>query len=108
MAQTAFVARYYDVLWRKGDTMNARLSQGEKLKDLRTANRLKLADVESETGISTSTLQRLEADAANKAKAIVLCKNLGMNTSKAGTDEGAEHCPADETGQEAEATENYT
>jgi transcriptional regulator with XRE-family HTH domain len=43
--------------------MNARLTLGEKLKDLRVAKKLKLADVEAATGISTSTLQRLEADA---------------------------------------------
>lgn len=43
--------------------MNARLTLGEKLKDLRTSKKLKLADVEAATGISTSTLQRLEADA---------------------------------------------
>lgn len=42
--------------------MNARLTLGEKLKDLRTEKELKLADVEKATGISTSTLQRLEAD----------------------------------------------
>ena len=42
--------------------MNARLTLGEKLKDLRVTKALKLADVEAATGISTSTLQRLEAD----------------------------------------------
>ena len=40
--------------------MNARLTLGEKLKDLRVAKKLKLADVEAATGISTSTLGRLE------------------------------------------------
>ncbi|MDL2218363.1 helix-turn-helix domain-containing protein [Christensenellaceae bacterium OttesenSCG-928-M15] len=43
--------------------MNARLTLGEKLKDLRVSKKLKLADVEAATGISTSTLQRLESDA---------------------------------------------
>ena len=42
--------------------MKSRLSLGDKLKDLRTNRRLKLSDVETETGISTSTVQRLEAD----------------------------------------------
>ena len=42
--------------------MKVRLSLGEKLKDLRTDKKLKLMDVETATGISTSTLQRLEAD----------------------------------------------
>lgn len=40
--------------------MNSRLTLGEKLKDLRVAKKLKLADVEAQTGISTSTLGRLE------------------------------------------------
>ena len=43
--------------------MKTRTTLGEKLKDLRTERNLRLADVESETGISTSTLQRIEADA---------------------------------------------
>jgi transcriptional regulator with XRE-family HTH domain len=43
-----------------GDMMNSRLTLGEKLKDLRVAKKLKLADVEAQTGISTSTLGRLE------------------------------------------------
>lgn len=42
--------------------MDARLSLSEKLKDLRTAKKLKLADVEAELGISASTLQRMEAN----------------------------------------------
>lgn len=42
--------------------MNTRLTLGEKLKDLRTAKKLKLDDVSEATGISTSILQRLEAD----------------------------------------------
>ncbi len=41
---------------------SARLTLGEKLKDLRVAKKLKLADVETATGISTSTLRRLETD----------------------------------------------
>jgi transcriptional regulator with XRE-family HTH domain len=45
-----------------GDLMNTKLTLGEKLKDLRVGKGLKLADVEAATGISTSTLQRLEAD----------------------------------------------
>ena len=43
--------------------MNTKLTLGEKLKDLRIGKDLKLADVEAATGISTSTLQRIEADA---------------------------------------------
>lgn len=46
--------------------MNARLTLGEKLKDLRTTKRLKLADVEAATGISTSTLQRFDSHKADK------------------------------------------
>lgn len=42
--------------------MNIKLTLGEKLKDLRTAKKLKLDDVSESTGISTSTLQRLEND----------------------------------------------
>ena len=44
--------------------MNARLTLGEKLKDLRNKHKPKLilADVADATGISVSTLQRLEAD----------------------------------------------
>ncbi|GHU81741.1 hypothetical protein FACS1894191_8670 [Clostridia bacterium] len=42
--------------------MNTKLTLGEKLKDLRTAKKLKLDDVSEATGISTSTLQRLEND----------------------------------------------
>ena len=42
--------------------MHTRLTLGEKLKDLRTAKKLKLDDVSDATGISSSTLQRLEAD----------------------------------------------
>ncbi len=42
--------------------MKAYLTLGEKLKDLRTAKKLKLDDVSEATGISSSTLQRLEAD----------------------------------------------
>ena len=42
--------------------MKSKLTLGEKLKDLRVAKNLKLADVEDETGISSSTVQRLEAD----------------------------------------------
>ena len=44
--------------------MNARLTLGAKLKDLRVAKKLKLADVETVIGISTSTLQRLESEQA--------------------------------------------
>ena len=44
--------------------MNARLTLGEKFKDLRVAKKLKLADVETVIGISTSTLQRLESEQA--------------------------------------------
>ena len=43
--------------------MKTRITLGEKLKDLRVERDLRLADVEAETGISTSTLQRIEADA---------------------------------------------
>jgi len=45
--------------------MNARLTLGEKLKDLRNSReggKLILAEVSEDTGISVSTLQRLEAD----------------------------------------------
>lgn len=42
--------------------MNTRLTLSEKLKDLRTGKKLKLDDVSEATGISKSTLQRLEAD----------------------------------------------
>jgi transcriptional regulator with XRE-family HTH domain len=43
-------------------TMNVRLTLGEKLKDLRTKRELRLADLSEATGISVSTLQRMEAD----------------------------------------------
>lgn len=43
--------------------MKTKLTLGEKLKDLRVGKDLKLADVEAATGVSTSTLQRIEADA---------------------------------------------
>ena len=43
--------------------MNERLTLGEKLKDLRSEKDLILADVSDATGISVSTLQRMEADA---------------------------------------------
>lgn len=43
--------------------MKTRLTLGEKLKDLRTGRKLILADIEDATGISPSTLQRLESDA---------------------------------------------
>lgn len=42
--------------------MNTKLTLGEKLKDLRIAKKLKLDDISEATGISTSTLQRLEND----------------------------------------------
>lgn len=43
--------------------MKPRITLGEKLKDLRVKKKLILTDVEAATGISTSTLQRMEADA---------------------------------------------
>lgn len=42
--------------------MKTRITLGEKLKDLRVERDLRLADVSESTGISSSTLQRLEAD----------------------------------------------
>lgn len=45
-----------------GDYMKTRITLGEKLKDLRVERDLRLADVSESTGISSSTLQRLEAD----------------------------------------------
>jgi len=42
--------------------MKTKLTLGEKLKDLRNKRTLRLADVSEATGISVSTLQRMEAD----------------------------------------------
>ena len=42
--------------------MKTRLTLGEKLKDLRNERELRLADLSEATGISVSTLQRMEAD----------------------------------------------
>ncbi len=97
--------------------MNARLTLGEKLKDLRTAKKLKLdedeylryriserfnllmlnlfeahkkdklpseqAEVIADMKESVKTyLDTQKTEEANKAKAIVMCKQLGLNTSK--------------------------
>ena len=41
--------------------MKTKLTLGEKLKDLRNKRELRLADVSEATGISVSTLQRIDA-----------------------------------------------
>ena len=63
--------------------MKPRITLGEKLKDLRTDRKLILSDVEEATGISTSTLQRMEADADIRVgyqDIVVLAKFYGVST----------------------------
>lgn len=63
--------------------MKPRITLGEKLKDLRTDRKLILSDVEEATGISTSTLQRMEADADIRVgyqDIVVLAKFYNVST----------------------------